>query len=61
MDYIPDVRGTQHGGQLHQQEMRDKAARREIAIEAKRHGKDGDSKRPPLLARLLARLRRSDS
>jgi hypothetical protein len=41
--------------------MRDKAARREIAIEAKRDDRDGDSKRTPLIARLLARLRRSDS
>ncbi len=61
MTYLPDVRGTQQDGQLHQRELRDKAARHEIAIEAKRDDKDGDSKRTPLLPRLLARLGRSDS
>jgi hypothetical protein len=60
MSYIPDVRGTERDGQLHQQEMRDKAALHELAIEAKRDGKDGDSKRASLRERLLARLRRSD-
>jgi hypothetical protein len=57
---IPDVRGTRRDGELRQQEMRDAAVRQQIADERKNVREDADSRRQPLLSRLLARLRGND-
>lgn len=61
MSFVPDVRGTEHDGRLHQQELEVKAARHELAVEAKRDRHEGDRKRQTLLSRLLARFRGSAS
>lgn len=57
MSYIPDVRGTEEGARLHQQELEADAARHELAAEAKRDRHDADPEPRTLLMRLLTRLR----
>jgi hypothetical protein len=60
VSYVPEPGRVEVEGQWRQEEIREAAARREMASEAKRDRNDGDSKRKSLLSRVRERLRASD-